>query len=785
MLKRYFQLLLLLVMTVASSQAGTWRIHNYYVSSKIQNVYDTGDKVYYVNSGDLFQFDKATSTTISFNSLNKLSDVNITQAYYDWENKLLFLAYFDNNIDIIDASGKVYNVSNVKNAVFNVRNYTLNENVLAGYTGNTINDITFAHGIAYVTLDYGYVTIDETTKRVVDHVNLGAFVSTTNINSVAVIGNTMLILTDKNCYYGPLGTTGNPFAAYNRQSGTFSGAKLYPINETSAFLMGSTSLYRYDFSGSAPVLTRLLKLAPVTVQKAKDGFIANFPGQDFYYTIDATGMTVTQASTTAGFATSDPMGDGKVWINDAKGLHLKGSSVNYMPNALTTDEPYWLKYSAAMDKLYAGTSALNGQNRSLPSNMAPHVINTFDGQQWKAETPYSSSGAAYEFVFDPLDPHTYVRASWESGLHKVTNDELVITYNKSNSIIGKRKPHPAFDKNGNLWVVCSYNNPTCPVAVLPRAKYLKSSVKLTDWFQPSGLLWLNTGEMQRSRFIISKKNNVKIYNDCDYQSSAVLGHFVCWDNASDDPTVDNYKAVCIVNFVDQNNKQIDWTYIMHVEEDNDGMIWAGYTSGLFVFDPDVVFDDYPHATRPYVTKSSEGKGYLCEGLTVHDIGVTRDNKKWIATDNGVYYVSPDGTEVYDHFTTQNSNLPGNLVYSIECDTVHDRVYAFTDGGFAEYDPQGEVTMVNFDDAYVFPNPVEPDFTGLVKIANLMKDSYVTITDRAGQVVAQMGPVQGSALWNGCGADGDRVATGVYNIYVAQGGQPSTVGAPRLTILVIK
>ena len=68
----------------------------------------------------------------------------------------------------------------------------------------------------------------------------------------------------------------------------------------------------------------------------------------------------------------------------------------------------------------------------------------------------------------------------------------------------------------------------------------------------------------------------------------------------------------------------------------------------------------------------------------------------------------------------------------------------------------------------FPNPVEPDFTGMIKIANLMENSYVTVTDRDGHVVTQLGPVMGSALWDGSGADGERVPTGIYNIYAAQG-----------------
>ena len=61
----------------------------------------------------------------------------------------------------------------------------------------------------------------------------------------------------------------------------------------------------------------------------------------------------------------------------------------------------------------------------------------------------------------------------------------------------------------------------------------------------------------------------------------------------------------------------------------------------------------------------------------------------------------------------------------------------------------------------------------------------TITDRDGNIVKQMGPVMGSALWDGSGADGERVATGIYNIYAGQGGQPSTTGTPQATVMIIK
>ena len=276
-----------------------------------------------------------------------------------------------------------------------------------------------------------------------------------------------------------------------------------------------------------------------------------------------------------------------------------------------------------------------------------------------------------------------------------------------------------------------------------------------------------------------------MFIDGDYPRPDGSGKLFCWDNGEVDPTIDTYRLVSLSRFIDQNDRQVEWTYVNHMEQDKDGNIWVGHTKGVYMFDPDVVFDEQPRAVRPFVTKSTEGKGILCEGYSVYDVGVDRDNNKWLATDDGVYFVSPDGSEVYNHFTSDNSDLPSNTVYSVECDTVNERVYVYTDNGFAEYIAQGDAAALSFDDVYAFPNPVEPDFTGMIKIANLMENSYVTVTDREGNVVTQLGPVMGSVLWDGSGPDGERVATGIYNIYAAQGGAPVVNGSPHATVMIIR
>ena len=55
MFKKHLILALLLVMASFTASADTWKMHSIYLGSYIDNAFDTGDKVYYLNNNCLFQ----------------------------------------------------------------------------------------------------------------------------------------------------------------------------------------------------------------------------------------------------------------------------------------------------------------------------------------------------------------------------------------------------------------------------------------------------------------------------------------------------------------------------------------------------------------------------------------------------------------------------------------------------------------------------------------------------------------------------------------------------------
>ena len=95
----------------------------------------------------MYCYDKETEENSHYNKGNKLSDVTVTNIYYNATKKYLVVVYDNANIDIIENSGKVINMPDIKNAEINA--------------DKSINDITFATGAAYVATDFGYVVIND------------------------------------------------------------------------------------------------------------------------------------------------------------------------------------------------------------------------------------------------------------------------------------------------------------------------------------------------------------------------------------------------------------------------------------------------------------------------------------------------------------------------------------------------------------------------------------------------------------------------------------------------
>lgn len=64
----------------------------------------------------------------------------------------------------------------------------------------------------------------------------------------------------------------------------------------------------------------------------------------------------------------------------------------------------------------------------------------------------------------------------------------------------------------------------------------------------------------------------------------------------------------------------------------------------------------------------------------------------------------------------------------------------------------------------FPNPVRPEYDGLIAIKGLVRDANVKITDISGRLVYETTAEGGQAIWNAKDYTGLRVKSGVYLVF---------------------
>jgi hypothetical protein len=152
---------------------------------------------------------------------------------------------------------------------------------------------------------------------------------------------------------------------------------------------------------------------------------------------------------------------------------------------------------------------------------------------------------------------------------------------------------------------------------------------------------------------------------------------------------------------------------------------------------------------------------------ITDIEVDGGNRKWFGTANsGVILLSADGLEVIKQFTTDNSPLISNNIIDLEINQTTGELFIITDKGLISYRSDASYEDPEYSDVKVFPNPVRPEYDGLITIQGIRYDSDVKVTDVSGNLVYKTTSNGGTAVWNGRTLSGDKVATGVYLIWTS-------------------
>ena len=163
------------------------------------------------------------------------------------------------------------------------------------------------------------------------------------------------------------------------------------------------------------------------------------------------------------------------------------------------------------------------------------------------------------------------------------------------------------------------------------------------------------------------------------------------------------------------------------------------------------------------------RSYLLANINTHCMAIDGGGRKWFGTtDNGVYLISADNNTQIHHFTSSNSPLLSDNIESIAINHNTGEVFFGTGNGLCSYisDATAAANEMTDDKVYAYPNPVTPDYNGLITIVGLSYDADVKILSANGLLIFEGRSIGGSFTWNGRDTTGNRVASGIYMVATA-------------------
>jgi len=724
-------LLLASIIQAQSIKVGEWRDHLSYFETF--DVCAQGDLIYTSTDKALFVYNKNDQSIERLNTLNGLSDANVSAISSN--QTTLIVGYENGNLDIIE-NNKTENLADIKRA-----------SIIAN---KRINSINIEADIAYLSCGFGIVVLDLQKREIKDTYYIGAGGTYMNIIGTSISNNKLFAATEQGIYTADLNQTNlADFQAWEKMSfkenakinliETYAG-KLFANIQGNTF--NSDSLYTYDGANwelfSHPYSNVSLKVSDnKLVVTSKYGVNRYNEDLESLQNLSSGVFNFSKKEFRAGIYL-----DGEYWIADKNNglLHYKsGNSEQIIPSGPHKSDVAQIQNFG--DEIWL---AHGSKDENWDPTWSKNELSILKNDFWSHTSTLLENEIHDPVAIAQKGNITYV-ASWQDGLAELENKELSILYNNSNSSLQKRFPHDdwtnigalEFDSQGNLW--CTNAQTLEPL-----------SVQYTNGEWESFSLGNTVTENQNLAKLLIDQNDQKWVQ---LKNNGLIVF---------DETRSGTKAKKISN--GENNGNLNSDRVFSMAEDLDGEIWIGTDNGVCVFyDPSAIFEGEKAAT---IIVTQDGYNtHLLNGLLINDIEIDGANRKWFATNNsGVVLTSENGTEEIYHFTAENSPLFSNKVIDIEINQESGEVFFATDKGLISYRSGATEGSNDFSNVLVFPNPVKPDYEGTISIKGLLTDAVVKITDISGNLVYKTTALGGQANWDGKRTNGEEVNSGVYLIF---------------------
>ncbi|WP_339919148.1 T9SS type A sorting domain-containing protein [uncultured Flavobacterium sp.] len=746
-MKKIFYSLLILLLTQMGFSQNNLLWQGYFSYNEIKDVSASSTTIFAASENALFSKNTTDNQIKTTNTVDGLSGQTISSLYYSAIFNKTLIGYENGLMIVINESdGSMLKVVDI-----------INKQLPANM--KKVNHFMEFDGIVYVSCDFGIVQFDLKSMLFGDTYFIGDEGAEISVRQTAVHNGSIYAATDNGVRRAAISSKNlNDYKQWELvTTGSWSGIEVFgteliavnnsgnvnKYNANTNSFVGFTTLSQPALdiraNGTYLILTTAANVYVYSKQLILVRQINNNQIPDYipvfscatsindviYIGTKENGLLTTTIATVSVFENTTPM----------------GPSRNNIFAFQTTSSSLWAVYG---DYDFAYN----------PYDLDSYGISKYSQSGW-LNIPYKSvlgTKSICRITVNPNKEDEVYASSFFSGLLKIEADKPSFLYNQTNSgleslsFVGPnyfdvRINGAAFDKNGAFWVTNS--------RVKNGLKVLKTS---GDWQSFSTDNILDASEDNSfGRMVIDKNGTKWMATNRD----GVVGF-----NESNN----TFKKITMGT--DKGN--LPASDVRALAIDNRNQLWIGTIKGLRVLSNVGSFQTADQLTaNPIIILDDNLAQELLYEQFITDISVDGANNKWIGTaDSGLFMVSANGQETKYHFTINNSPLPSNVINDIDINSTTGEVFIATAKGLISFKGIATAASEDLSNAYVYPNPVRPEYDGTVKIAGLINKANVKITDIAGNLVYEVISEGGTIEWDTTAFGKYKVASGVYMIFIS-------------------
>ena len=771
--------------TTNDLQIGQWKSYLPYRTAKY--VTQSKDKVYFATQSAILSYDKNNNEIDFLSKVEGLSDAGIQVIKYNKLSEILFIAYDNSNIDLLQKDGSVQNVRDILSNV----NIIGDKKIYDVYVENATT-IYLACGFGIVKFNILKGEFDFTTF------------TTSKAKSVCVLDGYLYVGTETGLYrtlndpklnladfktWTLMGKNQGFPSVYTCNTICAAKGKLYlGLNDTLS-VWENNQLKKIQYISDAHtvgyisaegknVLYSFIHKKENEKWDAKLGYLNEndepilIPNNNCFVHIFS--------------AVEDEKGT--IWFSDIEDGFKRLENVNgsgAVCKSFSTNSPYSSNVSevaiADDNSLWvAGGTVVSGRERSNLDGFYRYFDNKWSYKNNRNDAIMKSgyiNGAitgqadvrdCHRVVIDKKTKKAYVGSYWSGILEVAEDGKITKLFSGNNSTLQTAIGDPnstrvgglAFDKKGTLWA--SNTLAQKPIVALTAEG---------KWYS----FGASVGNIYVGQCLVDPINGYKWF-------AISNGGLLVYDEGKDiaNETDDRFAIITT------SNSRLPSNNVNCIEADLDGRIWVGTDNGVAYFSCGSSLFDKKETCKGFLPIATvDGiPEYLLKYNSVNTIAVDGANRKWFGTANGFFIQSPDGVEQIAYYNKSNSPLFDDNINDIAINDRTGEAFIATSKGLQSLKTDALVGGATASKVLVYPNPVRPDYEGVIAVKGLAEDSKVKITDINGRLVFETEALGGQAIWDGKDYNGRKAETGVYYVfstYIKNLDYPSAAAAKVLIV----